>query len=106
MNIKKRSFSFQREAWPIQKFVKACCDSVAVGSAAIVVKKDDGRVFCSLVGGSNPVPASSSSGRKTKTGTQLILVGQLVQGLHVQGLETVDRPTFWPPTLFARVLQL
>jgi len=77
-----------------------------VGAASIVVKEDDGGVFYPLIVGGNPIPGSAAGGCKAKPGTQLLLVGQLVEGFHVQGLETINRPTFGPPAPLAGVLQL
>src|SRR5713226_6404790 len=91
-----RFSSFKGQARPIQEFFKAVGDGLAVGAAAIVVKEDDGGVFCPLVGSGNPIPASAAGVCKAKPGTQFILVRQLVEGFDVQRLETINGPTFRP----------
>src|SRR6266851_482928 len=92
-------------AWPAQEFVKAVGDDSTVGTAAVIVEEDHGRVFCPLVGGGDPVPRIAAGGSKAKPGPQLLFVGQFVQGLGVERLETIDRPTFRPPAFLARLFE-
>src|SRR6266446_3746784 len=99
----RRERSFQRQAGQIQELVEAIGDGFAVGAAAVVVEEDDGRVLCALVGGGDPIPGAAPGGGEAKAGAQLFLVGQLVEGIKVQGLETIDLPPFWPPAILARL---
>ncbi len=86
--------------------MEAVGDGFSVAAVAIVVEEDDRGIFCALVGGGDPIPASAARGCKAKAGTQLLLVGQLVERFGVQGLETVNRPILRPPAFLAGLLQL
>ena len=68
-----------------------------MGVAAVVVQENDGRVFCALIRGGDPIPGATASGGEAEAGAELFLIRQLVEGFEVQGLETVDLPVFAPP---------
>src|SRR6516165_11308197 len=80
--------SFDGKAGPIQEFVKTVGDSLTLlGATAIVVEEDNGGILCPLVGSGDPIPIAAARGCETKSGTQLFLMWQVVQGFRVQWLE-------------------
>ncbi len=71
--------SFYRKAGPVQKFFEAVGNGLTVGAAAIVVEEEDGGVCYALVGGGDPIPGTTASGGKAKTGAELFFVRQIVE---------------------------
>jgi hypothetical protein len=63
-----------------------------MGTAATVVEEYDRGIFCPVVGSGDPIPGVAARGCETKPGTQVFLMGQLVQGFRVQWLETINGP--------------
>src|SRR5713226_1981463 len=104
--MRPRERSIQGQAGQIQEFVEIIGYDCSMGAGAVVVEEDDGRVFCASVGGGYPIPAAAPGGCKAKTGAEILFVGQLVEGLHVQGLKTIDLPAFRPPAVLAGLFQL
>jgi len=90
----------------IEEFIEAIGHRFAMGATAIVVKEDDGGIFRALVRGSDPVPGTAAGGGEAEAGSQFFLVGQLVEGFDVQGLETINRPAFRPPAFLAGLFEL
>jgi len=62
----RRERSFQRQAGQIEELVEAVGNGFAVGAAAAVVEEEDGRIFCALVGGGDPIPGASAGGGEAK----------------------------------------
>jgi hypothetical protein len=97
---------FQRRARQIEEFFEAGSDGFAVGVAAVVIEENNGRVFCALARGGDPIPGVAAGGGETETGAEIFLVRQLVEGFEVQGLETVDLPELLSPAGAAGLFEL
>src|SRR5260370_15782122 len=58
--------------FPYTTLFRSNGNSFAVGATAIVVQVDNRGIFCALVGGGYPIPGTTASGGKAKTGTELV----------------------------------
>jgi hypothetical protein len=77
-----------------------------MGAGAGEIDEKDGGIFGALVGGGDPIPGAATGGGKAEAGAELFVIGRLVEGFEVEGLETIDGPTFWPEAFLVRMLEL